>query len=227
VAIPNLENFEEVSGLVSPEALYLSALEIMPEIKSSQFALYSAEKSTEIARGSYYPSLTLSGSYGTGFSGANRRINPNTGNFTDVPFTDQLDQNQNYSISFRLTIPIFNKFSTRIGVRQALLQEKNASLIYENTKLQLKQNIESAHVDAVAALKRYKAAEKSVAALTTSFDYTQERFNVGMINSFDFNNEKNRLANSQSELLQAKYNYIFSTKVLDFYRGKAFTFNQK
>ena len=86
-------------------------------------------------------------------------------------------------------------------------------------KLTLRQNIESAHNEAVAALKRYKAAEKSVAALETSFDYTQERYKVGIINSFDFNNEKNRLINAQSELLQAKYNYIFSTKVLDFYQG--------
>lgn len=248
VVSPNLENFGEVKELVSPEALYLTALGIMPEVKSSEYGLYNAEKNTQIARSAYYPTLSVNGSIGTGFSGANREVVGATV-FEDVPtgartlltndlvvedlviptfseksFSDQFDENENKSIGFRLTIPIFNRLSARTNVQRAKLQAQNAELQYENTKLALRQSIESAHNDAVAALKRYKAAEKSVSALETSFAYTQERFNVGIINSFDFNNEKNRLNNAQSELLQAKYNYIFSTKVLDFYQGKAFSF---
>lgn len=250
VVSPNLDKFSGVSELVSPGALYLTAVEIMPEIKSAEYSLYTAEKNSQIARSAYYPTLTIGGSIGTGYSGANREItgfqnngflangditsggddvlSPSiTPSFQDKSFTDQFDENQNKSIGFRLSIPIFNGMSSRINVQKAKLQAQNTSLIYENSKLQLRQNIESAHNDANSALKRFKAAEKSVDALTTSFAYTQERFNVGIINSFDFNNEKNRLTNAQSELLQAKYNYIFSTKVLDFYQGKAFTFNKQ
>jgi outer membrane protein len=239
---PNLSNFNGVKELISPGALYLSALETMPEIKSAEYNLFASTKGTQIARSSYMPTLSVSGSMGTGFSGANREVtgfeNPTiieTGDFTsggervlsssatpvfkDKSFTDQFSDNENKSIRFSLAIPIFNKFSARIGVKRAKIQEQLADLNYETTKLALRQNIESAHNDAVAALKRFKAAEKSVSALETSFAYTQERYNVGIINSFDFNNEKNRLINSQSELLQAKYNYIFSTKVLDFYQG--------
>jgi outer membrane protein len=139
--------------------------------------------------------------------------------FRDKSFTDQFADNENKSIRFSLTIPIFNRFSARIGVKRALIQEQVADLNYESAKLSLRQNIESAHNDAASALKRYKAAEKSVSALEPSYAYTQERYNVAIINSFHFNNEKNRLMNAQSELLQAKYNYIFSTKVLDFYQG--------
>ena len=226
VSSPNLDNFQGVSELISPGALYLTALETMPEIKSAEYSLYAAEKSTDIARSAYYPTLTMNGSIGTGYSGANRRFNPSTNEIEEVPFSDQLEQNENKSIGFRLSIPIFNGLSGRINVQRAKLRASSASLDLENTKLQLRQNIESAHNDAVAALKRYKAAEKSVSALETSFSYTQERFNVGIINSFDFNNEKNRLNNAQSELLQAKYNYIFSTKVLDFYQGKAISFSK-
>ena len=239
---PDLSNFNGVKELISPGALYISALETMPEIKSAEYNLFASTKGTQIARSRYMPTLSVSGSMGTGFSGANREVinlvNPQfieNGNvtesgerilspsvtpvFQDKSFTDQFSDNENKSIRFSLAIPIFNKFSARIGVKRAKIQEQLADLNYESTKLALRQNIESAHNDAVAALKRFRAAEKSVSALETSFAYTQERYNVGIINSFDFNNEKNRLINSQSELLQAKYNYIFSTKVLDFYQG--------
>ncbi len=94
----------------------------------------------------------------------------------------------------------------------------------EISNLQLRQEIETAHNEAIAALKRYRAAEKSVNALNLSFDYTQQRFDVGLLNSFDFNNEKNRLNRAESELIQAKYEYIFKTKVLDFYQGKEIKF---
>ena len=242
IVSPNLNNFNGVRELISPGSLYLSALETMPEVKSAEFGLYSAHKNTQIARSGYLPTLSVSGSIGTGYSGINRKVvgfedpeiirtssftssgeevftTSTTPIFRDKPFTDQFSENENKTIRFSLAIPIFNRFSARIGVKRSLIQEQVADLNYESSKLTLRQNIESAYNDANAALKRYKAAEKSVAALETSFAYTQERFKVGIINSFDFNNEKNRLINAQSELLQAKYNYIFITKVLDFYQG--------
>tara|TARA_R110002096_G_scaffold72174_4_gene172211 strand:- start:62255 stop:63700 length:1446 start_codon:yes stop_codon:yes gene_type:complete len=246
VESPNLDNFRSVSELISPAALYATAVDIMPEIKSAEYNLYSAKKNKDIAQSGYTPTISFSGSLGTGYSGNNREVigftdpvlsptqfftssNEDVFTFSSTPirrlkdFDAQVDDNFNRSISFRMTIPIFNGFSSRINVQKAKLQMQSAELTMDNTKLQLRQDIERAHNDALAALKRYQAAEKSVDALETSFNYTQERFNVGMINSFEFNNEKNRLNNAQSELLQAKYNYIFSTKVLDFYQGKAIT----
>ncbi|MBL4706873.1 MAG: TolC family protein [Flavobacteriales bacterium] len=225
IVSPSMDNFQSVSELVSPGVLYLTALQTMPEIKSAEYGVYSAEKSVQISRSGYLPSLSMTGSLGSGFSQNNKEFIDNE--LKVKPFTNQLDDNFNKSVSFRLSIPIFNGLSARTNVRRAKLQAQSAQLAYDNAQLVLRQNIESAHNDAVAGLKRYRAAEKSVSALTTSFNYTQERFNVGIINSFDFNNEKNRLNNAQSELLQAKYNYIFSTKVLDFYQGKAISFTKK
>lgn len=246
---PNLESFQGVSELITPGALYETAVDVMPEIKRAEYNFYAAEKSRTLARGSYYPSLSLSGSIGSGYSGANQTLvgiedlgfQPNgsitTGgdlvlspSFTriveDKSFNDQLDDNFNKSIGFRLSVPLFNGLNSRTNVQKAKLNMQSAELNLDNAKLQLRQNIESAHTEAVAALKRYKAAEKSVLALETSFEYTNQRFSVGLVNSYDFNNEKNRLNNAQSELLQAKYEYIFKTKVLDFYRGQALSFNQ-
>lgn len=224
VAMPNLSDFNGVSELISPGALYLTALETMPEVKSAEFSYYSAEKDKDLARGGYAPSLSMTGSIGSGYSGANREFVD--GEFRQKPFADQLDDNFNKSVGFRLNIPFFNGMSSRINVQRAKLNLQIAELNLENTKLQLRQNIESAHNEAVAALKRYKAAEKSVEALTLSFNYAKQRFDVGILNSFEFNNEKNRLNNANSELLQAKYEYIFKTKVLDFYQGKALNFNK-
>lgn len=247
VGSPDLSSFQEVSRLISTSALYATALEVMPQVKSAEYNLYSAEKSTAIARSAYYPSLSFRGSLGSGFSGNNREFAGNsdtlilpTGDFTEIgnesvlretfipifddkSFGDQLGDNFNRSISFSLSIPLFNGMTSRTNVQRAKLQFRNAELALENVKIQLRQDIETAHNDAVAALKRYQAAEKSVSALEISFKYIEKRFNVGLINSFEFNNEKNRLNNARSELLQAKYNYIFSTKVLDFYQGKALT----
>jgi outer membrane protein len=246
---PDLTNFQGVSELISPEALYATAVETMPEVKSAEYSLYSAEQSKRLARGTYFPTLTLNSSIGSGYSGANTEVvdvvNPRyvlngdrtlSGELIETPtadvirrdksFGDQLDDNFNKSVGFSLRVPLFNGFSSRTSVQRAKLQMQIAELNLENTKLQLRQSIESAHNDAVAALKRYRAAEKSVDALETSFRYTQERFNVGLVNSFEFNNEKNRLNNAKSELLQAKFNYIFSTRVLDFYQGKAISLSK-
>jgi outer membrane protein len=82
-------------------------------------------------------------------------------------------------------------------------------------------NIEQAYADAVAALKRYRASEKSVSSLEESFKYSRIRYEEKMINSVDFNDAKNKLAVAQSNLVQAKYDFIFKTKILDFYQGKA------
>jgi outer membrane protein len=242
---PNLENFEGRSSLIPASDLYETALDIMPEIKSAEYSFYSAEKSTQIAKSGYYPRLVLNGSLGSGYSGANTEItnisNPryvptldrvqNTNQFIETltsditrqqkKWDDQLDDNFNQSIGLSLNIPIFNGLSARRNVERAKLNAESAALELENAKLSLRQNIETAHTEAVAALKRFHAAEKSVNSLKLSFEYTQKRFDVGAVNSFDFNNEKNRLSNAESELLQAKYEYIFRTKVLDFYKGEA------
>lgn len=223
VVQPNLDNFQGESELSTPGALYLTALDNMPQVKQAEYAYYSAEKSKDLAQGAYSPTLTMTGSIGSGFSENNKEFVDNE--FRVKPFNDQLDDNFNKSIGFRLSVPIFNGMNSRTSVQRAKLNADRASLDLENTKLQLRQDIEVAHNDAISALKRYKAAEKSVNALILSFEYTKQRFDVGLLNTFEFNNEKNRLNNAESELLQVKFEYIFKSKVLDFYQGKAISFS--
>jgi outer membrane protein len=241
---PNIENIDKGKVLSTPGAIYENSLTIMPEIKSSEYRLVAAEQSLKASRGAYSPRISLNGSYGTGYSGASREL-ASTSNlglqptgavvqgtnepilapaftsiFQDKSFNDQLRDNINSSIGISLSVPIFNGLNARSNVSRSKVQFSQAELALTESKLQLRQQIESAYLDATAASKRFESASASVKALTESFKYTQERFNVGLLNSFDFSNEKNRLIQSQSNLLQAKYEYIFKTQVLEFYQGK-------
>jgi len=244
VVEPSIDNIDKGKMLSTPGAIYENSLTIMPEVKSSQYRLVAAEQTLKASRGAYSPRITLSGSYGTGYSGVSQELvgitdlglqpngdvvqgsntpvlSPTTiPQFQDKSFNDQLRDNINSSIGVSLTVPIFNGMAARSNVSRSKIRLEQAELDLTDTKLQLRQQIESAYLDAAAASKRYESASASVKALTESFKYTQERFNVGLLNSFDFSNEKNRLIQSQSNLLQAKYEYIFKTQVLEFYQGK-------
>ena len=225
--------------------IYEKALGIQPEIKSAELKVQSAKKGLSISRGMYSPSISLNASYGTGYSGASKNITDVTlsgsqisgvtesGELVYSPvydytyektkFWDQVDKNQNKSIGLYLNVPIFNKWQTQTAIGMSKVQLNSARLSLQSTQNQLYKTIQQAYADAHAALNRYTASAKSVDALYESFGYTEQKFNVGMVNSIDFNDAKNNLLKARSELLQAKYDYVFRLKVLDFYQGKPIT----
>ncbi len=229
----------------SPLQLYETAVRIQPDIRSADMQVASAEKGLEIARGGRYPSLSLSGSVGTGYSEARLEIaevietDPQQIGQTAsgeavfaptfdyesqvIPFMDQIDENLNRSVGLNLQIPIFNNFQVRSNISQRTISLENARLQRQIVRDELYKTIEQAHQDAHAALQRYKASEKNVEALEESFRYTEQRFNVGMVNTLEYNDAKNRLTTAQSELLQAKYEYVFRVQILDFYIGNPIT----
>jgi outer membrane protein len=227
------------------DEIYAKALGLQPEIKSAELKVQSAKKGLSISRGMYSPSLTLSAFYGTGYSGASKTITGATisgyqtigatllgeevyspiYNYTyeKIKFWDQLDNNQNKSIGLYLNVPIFNKWQTQTMIATSKVQLKSAQLNLQSSQNQLYKTIQQAYADARASLNKYNASIKSVDALTESFGYTEQKFNVGMVNSIDYNDAKNNLLKARSELLQAKYDYVFRLKVLDFYQGKPIT----
>jgi len=147
-----------------------------------------------------------------------------TAQTSTTPFSNQLSSNFNRSVGFSLTVPIFNGLQTYSNVERAKLQLKNADLNLQIQKLQLRKTIQQAYADAHAALIKYQATRKTVDATQESFKYADQKFNVGLLNSLDYNDAKNKLVKAQSDLLQAKYDYIFKVKVLDFYQGKPLSF---
>jgi outer membrane protein len=140
-----------------------------------------------------------------------------------IPFDKQLSDNQNKSVMLHLNIPIFNGWMARTNIARAKIGIESANYTLETTRLNLRKNIQQAYADAVASLKSYAAAEKKVTATTESFKYADQKFNVGLINSVDYNEAKKELTAAQAELLQAKYDYLFKNLILEFYMGKPLT----
>lgn len=248
---PQLKAVEVPKDVMTPEQIFDYALLSRPEIKSADLRVQSAEKSLAIARGKISPTLSFGASWGTGYSGAALEIDPAIPpenilypigitqitrdtvlspdliySYRTKSFGNQLKDNNNKSIGFNLNIPIFNGWQGRTAISQSKILKNKADLDLDISKRDLRKSIEQSYADAAAALKKYKASEQKVAAQEESFKYTQQKFDVGMLTSFDFNNAKKDLAKAQSEVLQAKYDFIFKTTILDFYMGKPISINK-
>ena len=118
-----------------------------------------------------------------------------------------------------MSIPILNGWSVNKNISNSRLQVENSQYQLDATKKQLYKNIQQSYTDAVAALKKFNSSIKAVTSSEESFRYTEQKFNVGMVTSVDYNAAKTTLLKAQSDMSQAKYEFVFKTKVLDFYKG--------
>lgn len=189
-----------------------------PEIKSSEFKLTASEYDLKIARGGRSPRISLNHSFSTRYTYIN--------NLENISFRDQLKNNKNSGIGLSMNIPILNGWQVNKNISNAKLNVENNQYALEGTRKQLYKDIQKAYTDAVAALKKYKVSIKAVNSAEESFRYTEQKFNVGMVTPVDYNASKNQLLNAQSDMSQAKYEFVFKTKVLDFYKGLPLTLNQ-
>ncbi len=205
------------------EDIFNTAVGNRPEIKSSEFKLASSEYDLKIARGARSPHLYFNHSISSGYSSIRKqiiRIDPVEGPISGkYPFGDQVNDNLSYGVGFTLSIPILNNWQVNKNISNSKLTIENSQFALEDSKKQLYKNIQQAFADAVAALKKYGASIKAVTSMEESFRYTEQKFNVGMVTPVDYNAAKSQLLNAQSEMTQAKYEFIFKTKVLDFYKG--------
>lgn len=246
IDVPSITEASISNGLSTAGTIYDAALTAMPEIQSSELKLEASTLTEQIAKARYYPSLSFSASAGTGYSGLRKEVISSTldgatefgftnaGEIVYVPnynvvtqtvgFGSQLADNLNQTISVSLSVPIFNRFSTRTSVNRARINAEIAELEVERTKNQLRQDVEQAYADALAAKQSFESTKTVVDARTKAFEFAQTRFKAGASNSLEFNTAKNQLAQSQSDLIRAKYNALFRLKVLDFYQGKPIVF---
>lgn len=205
--------------------VYDHALNNWPQIKAREQQLESARKGEQIAFASYTPTLSANGSISTFYSSAFQDFDQQTFEFTDVPYGDQVERNLSESVGLNLSIPIFNGLQSRTAVKQARLGRINAELQLKDQKNQLYASVQQAYNDAQAAKRQFDASDKSVRAMELAFEYAEKRYEVGMMNSLEFNTAANNLTRARSEMLRSKYDYIFKMKVLDFYQGKPITFD--
>ncbi len=196
--------------------VYNKALGLMPEIQAAELGILSAQKSVQIAKGALWPTVSLSGGLQTAYYDNTKAM---TANATQPDFWQQIDDNTGKFVGLSLRVPIFYGFSAQNRVKKAQINSLNQQYVLDLQKNDLRKTIEKQYQDAIAALKTYEASRKSVDALERAFEYSQERFNVGLINPLDYNMAKVKLTQAQSQLLRAKYDYIFKNKILDFYMG--------
>ena len=117
----------------------------------------------------------------------------------------------------------FNGWQVNTSIANARIALENANLELQSKKLTLYADIQQAYANAMAALKKFKATEHALISMEESFKYTEKKFEVGLVNTVDYNVSKNQLTATQSDLLQAKYDFIFTIKILNFYKGDPIT----
>ena len=210
IAKPELSVGENFEGEDAGSVYHLA--QDLPQVKGAEYRMESARHELAIARGNYWPTLSLSGSFGSIYY-----------NSREQRFWDQMIDQRSPSLNFGLSIPIFNNWSIRTNAKNAKLNLHIARLEVENKRKTLYKEIQSAVTDALAAFNKHKAAERNVIAAKESFRYTEQKFEVGSISATDYNISKNNLLKAQSEELQAKYQYIFQLKIIDFYKGTPIT----
>jgi len=237
---PDLSKQEMSMPPYNERDLFTVALTNQPGILGAGYSVRSAEKNVQAARGAYYPSLSAFGGIGTGYSELARTVTgfstetQNLGTFMGqpidievqvpvtelTPFRNQMDQNFNRTFGFSLNVPLFNGLRSRNQVSLQKIALENARLQEQIGKNQLRRDIQTAFFDARASFERFNATRKSVQAFEESFTYMQERFDAGVVNMLEYNTVKNQLLAAQSNLAQARYEFILRIKVLDFYQGK-------
>lgn len=206
------------------------ALTNRPEIKNAELNVENAAFNIAIAKSSYYPTLTFGAGLGTSYQHIQGQddVIPifDNGNLIELRsngFAKQLENNLGYNFGFRLNIPIFSGFRNDASVNRSKISKERSNLALEQEKQTLTSNIEQAYADAKASLKQYEASKTSMTAQEVAFKNEQEKYDLGVSTSFELEQVKNRLINAQSSFLNAKYNFVFKTKVLDFYMGKSLT----
>lgn len=195
----------------SPEAVYEKALTFRNDIKFSEVNIDLAEKDLQIAKGARYPTLNTFFQYNTFYT------NQPVGFRAD--FIDQLWLNDGVSYGFQLNVPIFNGFSTENNIKRSKIGVKRAELQLEQNKLELENTIQQAHVNVKTFGKTFEASQKTLEAQRLAYEYAKERYEVGLLNAFDFGQSQARVDNAEASVIRAKYDYIFRLKILEFFYG--------
>ncbi|MBX2953656.1 MAG: TolC family protein [Leadbetterella sp.] len=235
----------------SSSSIYQTALSFLPEVRAGKIRMNAADRNIAIARSLGHPTISLSTNWGTAYSSVAKRAGtittssrqipisaefqgqtvPVTINWPEtsytmenIPYFNQLGNNQNLSFGLSLNVPIFNRFNTKYQTQAAQIQKKQVDLQNKATEIQIKQNIDQAYIDMLNARKKYSATLAQAEALNKAFVAAEKRYNAGAGTFVDYNLAKTNLDRANTNLVIAKYDYIFRTKVLDFYQNKPLEF---
>ena len=202
--------------LMRPEAIYEEAVAVKPAIESAELKVDYAQLNIARAKGALLPTLSLSGGLGTNYY-------PNS-QFASASVGEQLRNNFSQYVGLSLSIPIFQRFSIRNNIRTAELNFKGQQLQLENTKKALYKEIQQAYYNAVTAQARYAGSRETAASARLHYELTEEKYKVGKADIAAYNDARNSWLRAESEHIQARFQCLYQTKLLDFYRGRGLAF---
>lgn len=242
IEVPEIVVKGKPEMILSALDIYKTSLTKMPEIQASEIRERIAFKGLQIARSGFSPTLSLQGSLGTGYSSGSQVVDgvslsgyqpigvvegtlqqviapTYVYNFATKSFNDQINDNFSKSLSFNLSVPIFNGYQVRSSVNRAKITYQMSQYNTELQKNQLFKSIQQAYSDAHAALKKYYSAEKAVKAYQSTFNLINQKYELGGVSFYEFSDAKSKYSRAVNEFIQAKFDYIFKTKIIDFYLG--------
>ena len=204
------------SSLPSPDAVYQEALTIKPEIRAEQLRLSAADKSISIAKAALYPKLYFNAGLQTNYY--------KTNGMQAESFASQMKNNFAQYLGVSLNVPIFNRFATRNNVRSARIDRENRQLQFDLVRKTLYKDIQQVYYNAVAAGSKYESSQQAQQSSQDAFKLTQAKYENGKASITEFNEAKNNYLKTESDLVQARYEYLYQTALLDFYRGRDLNF---
>jgi outer membrane protein len=230
VDVPNV-NADNMSGItdMSSEGIFNYAVKNQPSVKSAEAKWMSAQVAQKVAKGFITPTLSLGYNLFSGYTNSPNETFQSTPpyivNSPADPYFTQVKDNLKQIVSLQLSVPLFNKGQVFINISTTKLQQQIKELDYENSKAVLAGDIEQAYTNAKVAAQNYLANKRSYESAQKSFVSLQKRFDAGLVTNFDLQQSKNTLATAESDMIRAKYTYVFRVKILDYYQGKALTLN--
>lgn len=207
--IDSIDGDIAIADTLSPVNIYQSALTCMPQIRQAYYALQSKTKGIKIAKSGFYPTISFVAGMSTNYYNNNSALYEN--------FRKQFNNNMQKSLCLTVSIPLFDRFSTRNKVRSARIEENNARLSLDNEKKQLYKDIEQAYTDVISAYEKYRSTTKAVMANEEAHRYALEKYAAGKSTVFEYNEIKMKLADALSQQSQAKYTYLLKDRILAFY----------
>lgn len=220
---PELPDVEDLVTSYKAEGVFQEAIKSYPDIKQAEFDTDVALKNIAVARGGYYPQLSLTAGMNTSYSSAARDFE--TARF--ISFGNQLDRNTLQFVGFTLNIPVFNGFTTRINVKRAQITFQNTQTAEQLAKNNLNKVINQAVLDLRSAERRYYSTESAFESAKDAFDVIKQRYEVGLANAIEQSTAQTTMNRAEFEFIQARYDLIFRSKVIDFYLGREMSFNQE
>ncbi|HEX3384153.1 MAG TPA: TolC family protein, partial [Mucilaginibacter sp.] len=246
VEIPDISKITDVKTVYDANEVIKTALVVNPDVQVEELLEKGYAEAIKVARANYYPTVSLFGGVGSNYSSISQNVigsttiqqqvgtvqgtnTPVFGQFqspvfaSKYPFFTQFGNNLNQAVGVSLSIPIFNKFQARTGLRKAKLNYENAQVTTQLAKNTLSKTIYQAIEDLQAAVKRYASTQQTYAADKDALDAMQQRFNIGLANPLDYNTTLTNYEKAQNDMIEAKYEVVFRSKVIDYYLGNKIT----